>query len=751
MPLSNGAASVSVSWSTRTATDARSWPRGAAASCRSGAWARGRSRRGRRRRCSRARARARIQAARRPARARARLHLRRLPRRERPRAQAPLRQDAAAPPRPGARVGRGPRRPGHAPRSAAAVRQRHRLPPPGRTCRWNAHARLGRERQARRGAHSTRGGKLGLLRLTAGGSHGECDPSNIRDPASRGCPLSESQRGREGGVVGERADGRGSRGARTDGRTDGRGVEEMFVQNDAVSLCLLLNRRARRRCASSTSARVRATRSASSCSGSRSARGIEKVYTLVERDEVSHLDEARLREGSEHPRLLQAERRVPPRLAVDDAALLADSIRVSDWRRDDDELDARRQSPAHDFAEKTLVAGEEAGRRRCSIARSRRRSSRRREGRDVKKAIERRSGRARAHRVRALRPRRRAPLLPAHARGGFELVASTESQSCFGNAFLELLTAPEDGARAPRDGLRAPDDLRQAPRRRRRELLRAGAERRRRARDGLRLQRLPPHRPPRQNHMRRRRRAQGRDRLVAQAREPDRRMRDVDSSRREALDRSNVDAEGALCVYSAGDRGGGSGGLARARRDPARAGSRPSAADTGPRRRRSARATSASRASSSSRPASTPLWLDAHAPSWLSRGRDAKVGLGLLARHLATRPVTRICRSSSTQKRFAHARGFSASSLALVALVVREEDEPALVDSLRRTTRAEGSPSGVAVARVIAVGSGCPASIASREPLLDLARWATDRGRARRGRRARTRCGSRRGPGACGR
>ncbi len=32
------------------------------------------------------------------------------------------------------------------------------------------------------------------------------------------------------------------------------------------------------------------------------------------------------------------------------------------------------------------------------------------------------------------------------ARGGFELVASTESQSCFGNAFLELLTAPTTDA-----------------------------------------------------------------------------------------------------------------------------------------------------------------------------------------------------------------------------------------------------------------------------------------------------------------
>jgi hypothetical protein len=32
------------------------------------------------------------------------------------------------------------------------------------------------------------------------------------------------------------------------------------------------------------------------------------------------------------------------------------------------------------------------------------------------------------------------------SRGGFELIASTESQSCFGNAFLELLTGPKTEA-----------------------------------------------------------------------------------------------------------------------------------------------------------------------------------------------------------------------------------------------------------------------------------------------------------------
>ncbi len=65
-----------------------------------------------------------------------------------------------------------------------------------------------------------------------------------------------------------------------------RGVEEKFVQNDAVSLCLLLNRRAKTmrvidfRAGPSHAKRVFVLKLAQ-------AEGIEKVYTLVERDEVS--------------------------------------------------------------------------------------------------------------------------------------------------------------------------------------------------------------------------------------------------------------------------------------------------------------------------------------------------------------------------------------------------------------------------------------------------------------------------------
>ena len=107
-------------------------------------------------------------------------------------------------------------------------------------------------------------------------------------------------------------------------------------------------------------------------------------------------------------------------------------------------------------------------------------------------------------------------------RGGFELHASTESQECFSNAFLELLQSPRTRpSSSPRSGARrvlrqaltegvvgcfslAPsDDVGLAV--------------------GVSAERLPAHGPA-ARAPRRRRRAQGRNRVVAQAREPERRI-----------------------------------------------------------------------------------------------------------------------------------------------------------------------------------------------------------------------------------
>jgi len=78
-------------------------------------------------------------------------------------------------------------------------------------------------------------------------------------------------------------------------------------------------------------------------------------------------------------------------------------------------------------------------------------------------------------------------------------------------------------ARLYLDGVGAPHDLRSVARGRRRELLRARAERRRRPRDRVLVQRLPPHRPAPRTHLGRRR-TQRRDHLLAQAGEPGRRV-----------------------------------------------------------------------------------------------------------------------------------------------------------------------------------------------------------------------------------
>jgi hypothetical protein len=60
----------------------------------------------------------------------------------------------------------------------------------------------------------------------------------------------------------------------------------------------------------------------------------------------------------------------------------------------------------------------------------------------------------------------------------------------------------------------------------------------------------------------------------------------------------------------------------------------------------------------------TASCVDAHALSWLPRGRVLKYASLSSRVTLATAPTTRICRSSVGQKKTMHARGFSMSSRA---------------------------------------------------------------------------------------
>jgi hypothetical protein len=247
---------------------------------------------------------------------------------------------------------------------------------------------------------------------------------------------------------GERIDAKSERASQLRGEQGAvkRGVEEMFVQNDAVSLCLLLNRRTKTmrvvdfRAGPSHAKRLFVLELAK-------RQGIEKVYTLVERDEVSTW----VKLG------FAKEANISGFYKRSDAFILGCSVATASLQHripigieeDDDRVDAVPEpSPAHDFAEKTLVHAKKHAKElvdrplpvtKLAIVRE--------TDAPVKKLIEKaiKGGRAlTAFEAFGRDVERR--FFHLTSRGGFELIASTESQSCFGNAFLELLTGPKTEA-----------------------------------------------------------------------------------------------------------------------------------------------------------------------------------------------------------------------------------------------------------------------------------------------------------------
>lgn len=239
-----------------------------------------------------------------------------------------------------------------------------------------------------------------------------------------------------------------------------RGVEEIFFQNDAVSLCLLVNRRAHImrvidfRAGPSEAKRLFVLTLAQ-------REGVEKAYTLVERDEV----QTWLKLG------FAKEANIPGFYKRSDAFLLGCTVPPPGKtkaapagqasRPGDDESIAHSEtrltaaepvggqaplSPAHQRMERTLVlakrdAKELAGRPlpQAKIAAL--------GDAEVRKAVAGalKSGQA----LTAFEPFGRDVVrryFTATAKGGFSLCMSTESQACFGNAFLELLQSPRSAA-----------------------------------------------------------------------------------------------------------------------------------------------------------------------------------------------------------------------------------------------------------------------------------------------------------------
>lgn len=218
------------------------------------------------------------------------------------------------------------------------------------------------------------------------------------------------------------------------------GIEEMFVQNDTVSLCLLINRRTKTmrvidfRAGPSHAKRVFVLKLAK-------REGIEKVYTLVERDEVSTWMKLGFAKEASVPGFYKRSDAFLLGSAVDDAALHAQPRGLEGI--DDDEQEGDDQpSPAHDFAEKTLAQAKKQVKTLLDRQLPPTKIVQVKES-EIQKTLEKalRAGKA----LTAFEPFGRdveRRYFQLTARGGFDLVASTESQSCFANTFLELLTAP---------------------------------------------------------------------------------------------------------------------------------------------------------------------------------------------------------------------------------------------------------------------------------------------------------------------
>ena len=220
------------------------------------------------------------------------------------------------------------------------------------------------------------------------------------------------------------------------------GIEERFVQNEAVSLCLLINRRTKTmrvidfRAGPSHAKRLFVLKLAK-------REGIEKVYTLVERDEVSTWVKLGFSKEANIPGFYKRSDAFLLGTSVADAlldegAFLRDTLDGDD----DDDVVVNEPSPAHDSMEKTLVQAKKQVKALLDRQLPPAKLAQVKEA-EIHKTLEKslRAGRA----LTAFEPFGRdveRRYFQLTARNGFELVASTESQSCFGNSFLELLTAP---------------------------------------------------------------------------------------------------------------------------------------------------------------------------------------------------------------------------------------------------------------------------------------------------------------------
>jgi len=274
-------------------------------------------------------------------------------------------------------------------------------------------------------------------------------------------------------------------------KADKKAEGEIFFQNDSVSLCLLVQRRSKTMRVIDFRAGPTPAKRTFVLSLAR-REGVDKVYTVVERDEVSTWVKLGFTKEGNIPAFYkrsdafllgcsveaqagvpaQSERRMiaphpsggasqarlsgasQARLgAASDPGSLARavpraSIASRSWldpeRLPEDEVDAPVDTSALDFAEKTLLRAKkhvkELAERTLVVKLT-----------EIQEAATRKPLAAALRSGRALtafepfgRGVERTYFAATAARAGFELLASVESQPCFGNAFVELLTSPRN-------------------------------------------------------------------------------------------------------------------------------------------------------------------------------------------------------------------------------------------------------------------------------------------------------------------
>jgi hypothetical protein len=235
-------------------------------------------------------------------------------------------------------------------------------------------------------------------------------------------------------------------------------LDEVFFQNDSVSLCLLINRRARTmRVVDFRAGATPAKRMVVQSLAQRE--GVDKVYTLVERDEVQTWLKLGLAKEGTIPGFYKRSDAfvmgapVPGPAAPKDARARAANGQAVPLESETRIVAARAVgspaaaggSPALERMERTIAAGKRASKdlsdkplvaKIGEIGES-----------DARKAVNAalRAGRALSEFEPFGRDVQRRYFL-ATARGGYELCLSIESQSCFSNAFLEVLSSPRTDA-----------------------------------------------------------------------------------------------------------------------------------------------------------------------------------------------------------------------------------------------------------------------------------------------------------------